>query len=61
MGASYQCAIIASEPHMIGRIDIEQRVREWNNMLAHQLPALSPFDEFWNQLPDVFAWLQSED
>lgn len=34
---------------------------EWNNMLAHQLPALSPFDEFWNQLPDVFAWLQLED
>ena len=46
---------------MIGRIDIEQARAEWNNMLAHQLPALSPFDEFWNQLPDVFAWLQAED
>ena len=24
---------------------------EWSNMLAHQLPALLPFQEFWNELP----------
>ena len=30
---------------------------EWSNMLAHQLPALPPFQEFWNQLPRLFDWL----
>ena len=30
---------------------------EWSNMLAHQLPALPPFQEFWNQLPSLFVWL----
>lgn len=30
---------------------------EWSNMLAHQLPALPPFQEFWDQLPKLFAWL----
>lgn len=31
---------------------------EWENMLAHQLPALPPFIEFWGELPGIFAWLQ---
>ena len=30
---------------------------EWSNMLSHQLPALPPFQEFWNQLPSLFDWL----
>jgi predicted nucleotidyltransferase component of viral defense system len=30
---------------------------EWANMLAHQLPALPPFEQFWNELPAVFEWL----
>ena len=30
---------------------------EWSNMLAHQLPALPPFDQFWSELPQVFEWL----
>ena len=30
---------------------------EWANMLAHQLPALPPFEEFWNELSHVFDWL----
>lgn len=32
-------------------------VSEWSNMLAHQLPALPPFDQFWQELPKVFDWL----
>lgn len=36
------------------RTELEQ---EWSNMLAHQLPALPPFDEFWSELPQVFGWL----
>jgi predicted nucleotidyltransferase component of viral defense system len=29
----------------------------WSNMLAHQLPALPPVADFWDVLPEFFAWL----
>ncbi len=32
----------------------------WGQMLAHQLPVLPSFESFWNELPDVFAWLYAE-
>lgn len=31
--------------------------KDWATMLAHQLPALPSFDEFWGELPKVFEWL----
>jgi len=31
---------------------------DWEQMLAHQLPQLPPFDSFWNELPAVFDWLR---
>jgi hypothetical protein len=31
----------------------------WQNMLAHQLPSLPPYESFWGELPAFFAWLQS--
>lgn len=33
---------------------------EWANMLGHQLPALPPFQDFWKELPRLFAWLNGE-
>lgn len=33
---------------------------EWANMLSHQLPALPPFKEYWNELPSLFAWLEEK-
>lgn len=36
------------------RAEVEQ---EWENMLAHQLPHLPPFTDFWEALHDAFAWL----
>jgi predicted nucleotidyltransferase component of viral defense system len=30
---------------------------EWEQMLAHQLPTCPPFEEFWQELPEVFDWL----
>lgn len=30
---------------------------EWENMLAHQLPSLPPFEQFWQELPVFFEWL----
>jgi predicted nucleotidyltransferase component of viral defense system len=38
-----------------GRSELES---EWENMLAHQLPALPTLDHYWNRLPDLFAWLE---
>ena len=32
----------------------------WEQMLGHQLPKLPPFDGFWDELPEFFAWLFEE-
>lgn len=32
-------------------------VSEWSNMLGHQLQALPPFQGFWDELPNIFNWL----
>jgi len=45
-------------------LEIVQAARDtvigtWQGMLAHQLPELPPFEAFWAELPEVFAWLQS--
>jgi hypothetical protein len=29
-------------------------------MLAHQLHVLPPFEDFWNELPRLFTWIQGE-
>ena len=34
--------------------------REWANMLAHQLQALPDFEQFWGEVPHIFAWLNGE-
>lgn len=36
------------------RLELEA---EWGNMLAHQLPVLPAFEQFWQELPGVFNWL----
>jgi len=30
---------------------------EWENMLGHQVPVLPPFEQFWQDIPEVFEWL----
>jgi predicted nucleotidyltransferase component of viral defense system len=32
----------------------------WEDMLAHQLPQLPPFESFWEELPAIFAWLTED-
>lgn len=34
---------------------------EWKNMLGHQLPTLPNLDDFWQELPNVFNWLEGKD
>lgn len=45
---------IASLDNKPERVELEA---EWANMLGHQLPQLPPFDQFWQELPEVFDWL----
>jgi predicted nucleotidyltransferase component of viral defense system len=35
----------------------EELISEWKNMLGHQLPALPPFEQSWDNLPSIFDWL----
>ena len=42
------------KPH---RSDLETM---WENMLGHQLPVLPPVVDFWDALPEVFAWMMGE-
>ena len=42
------------------RPEKEELQNEWENMLAHQLPSLPPFHQFWQELPAVFEWLNRE-
>ncbi|MBW2647393.1 MAG: nucleotidyl transferase AbiEii/AbiGii toxin family protein [Deltaproteobacteria bacterium] len=39
------------------RPEREELEAEWKNMLAHQLPALPPFAQFWKELPEIMEWL----
>lgn len=32
----------------------------WQNMLAHQLPTLPPYESFWDELPAFFDWLRGD-
>lgn len=41
------------EPHRVELAGL------WQNMLAHQLPTLPPYESFWDELPAFFDWLQS--
>lgn len=35
-------------------------ISEWGNMLGHQLQALPPFEQFWDELPNIFNWLKGK-
>ncbi len=39
------------------RPEREELETEWENMLAHQLPALPSFEQFWVELPEVMEWI----
>jgi predicted nucleotidyltransferase component of viral defense system len=40
-----------------GKTERAELVSEWENMLGHQVPVLPPFEQFWEELPEVFEWL----
>jgi predicted nucleotidyltransferase component of viral defense system len=38
---------------------VQELTADWRAMLSLQLPALPPFESFWNALPEFFSWLES--
>ncbi|SPD73847.1 conserved hypothetical protein [uncultured Desulfobacterium sp.] len=45
----------------LNRPERDELESEWKNMLAHQLPALPAFEQFWQVLPEVMAWLYNSE
>ena len=35
-------------------------ISEWKNMLAHQLQVLPPFEQYWEELPKLFSWINGD-
>jgi predicted nucleotidyltransferase component of viral defense system len=60
-----KCAHKGIEVPTLATIDasglIPELESEWENMLGHQLPALPPFEQFWEALNDLFGWLEGAD
>lgn len=59
-----KCAAKAIPVPVMATIDAspfrDQLVSEWASMLAHQLPALPPIEQYWAELPGLFQWLAGE-
>jgi len=34
-------------------------IADWDDMLAHQIAGLEPYEYYWNRLPLLFKWLQN--
>lgn len=42
------------------RAEYQELVTEWENMLAHQIGKLESCQIYWQQLPKIFDWIESE-
>ena len=42
---------------LLARVEKQELVSEWQNMLAHQINNLLAFDYYWDKLPAVLNWL----
>ncbi len=40
-----------------GKPERAELATEWENMLGYQVPVLPPFEQFWQELPEMFEWL----
>lgn len=38
---------------------LNEMIEEWDSMLAHQIAGLDPYEHYWEQLPEVFEWLNA--
>jgi predicted nucleotidyltransferase component of viral defense system len=58
-----KCAYKNINPPVLSDIEIykESLISNWEPMLAHQLPALPPFEVYWEALPGFFLWLEGRE
>lgn len=56
----YKAIPVPTMEHLENHPKLNELKSEWKNMLGHQLPVLPPLDNFWQELPNVFAWLYGE-
>lgn len=57
---AYKAIPVPTMKHLESHTKLHELESEWGNMLAHQLPLLPPREQFWEELPDLFAWLHGE-
>ncbi len=59
-----KCEYKGMSPSKLSDIESHEKISEleseWENMLAHQLPALPPLESFWNELEPFFDWLEGQ-
>lgn len=44
---------------MVSHPKLHELENEWSNMLSHQVSMLPPKEQFWQELPKIFAWLHT--
>jgi len=54
---SFKGIAVPSIEMLEGKPELAELVSEWENMLGYQVPVLPPFEQFWQELPEVFDWL----
>jgi predicted nucleotidyltransferase component of viral defense system len=45
---------------LMNRSEQEELEAEWENMLAHQMSSLPPFEQFWAEISKVMEWLNND-
>lgn len=56
----YKNIIIPVFKHIAEHSKYHELETTWKDMLAHQLPMLPPWQQFWDDLPELFKWLHGE-
>lgn len=51
---------VPSMATLMNRAEQEELKTEWENMLAHQMSSLPPFEQFWSEISKVMKWLNND-
>jgi predicted nucleotidyltransferase component of viral defense system len=43
--------------HLQSRLELQELIKEWRNMLAHQIHDLPSYETYWQKLPAVLSWV----
>ena len=56
----YKLVALPTVDNLSKKPEVNELITEWENMLAHQISDLLPFDYYWDQLPQVLSWMYEE-